>query len=877
MADPAVTIDPWAAQIQAATAGLPGANDNVGPTSGPGVMVTGSGTPNVAAVATQTINGAVYQWNPASGNFDLPVQTGKGNASVPALPTVAPAQNPIEVTPTPSQKTAPADPWGALVQSSVAGIPTPAPTPTPAAAPAPAITPTPQHQTIVQPIKDAVQNVVQSLQTVPAEESGPLGTPPLQGPTGSLQHGFTLGLDEILAPLIPAAAESAATGKPFSQVYDAVQQQMREPRAEFEAQHPYAAAALSTAGAIGAPNVFGPLFAGAPASTLAGKTGNLLRNVGAGAFSGGVVGSTMTDGGLQQRLAGAEQGAVTGGVLSAAAPAVLGGAQRVLTALRPSASVDTIAGNVLRERAGLAPGDTVPAPAASPLPGMPIGAGSAFNNPGLAAQERLTNATDDAGALAQITAQNAAIRSAATMRQTSGVQLAQPMPPAEASASVVTALQRAHGVLKSEEERLWTAPALTALQPDVPALISRVQRSVAGLPQRFQTALTKNSDVYGALQDLYNLKPGASLADLNAVRSDILAASRSLPFSERFAKRAADDAARAVLDGIESNPAMRTNAAAQDAYQRARDFTRNMWAALDKPQFQKMLQATEGNRKGLDPGMLAAGMFKFSQGTERTPQGVQNVLDMLDGVRRTWGGLATANAGAAIPNLNPATAFAARAELAQGTRDFIVNSMLDAASSTVRDQSDAQRMLMNRLSDWVDTNRPWMARSGVFNADQIALLDRIRDAAVMAQRVQNLRGGAGSETFERLKGDRYIDVFMGPMLGRLTGAGTGMLAGAVATHLLGENAIGAMIGAELSGAAAGHVAGQSLLQRLYAAPRAALLARIGEAVRDPQIAADLMKKSGAQIGPVTRQWARSLLVTVPVSQAARTLNPEPVQ
>lgn len=697
----------------------------------------------------------------------------------------------------------------------------------------------------------------------------PVGT--FAGATQEAQHAFTLGLDEIAAPLIPAITEALTSGKPFTQAYDEQVQRMRQPRAAFEQDHPTAATAISLAAGLPTAELSAPLFAAAPAASTIGKIGNVVRNVGAGTAVGAGTGFTMTDGDINARLAGARQGAEVGGALSTLAPVVAGGAQRVMTAARPFAAIDPIAGNVLRERAGLGPTDAVPTPEAAPIPNLQIGAGGAFNNPGLAAQERITNATDDVGALAQRTANNQAIRDAATTAQPGGVRLATPTTTPDASASVVTALQKAHGILKDEEGRLWTKPELANMTPDLDALHARVRRSIGALPARFQQAIERNPDVRNALADLYALKPGATLADVNQARSGILEASRSLPYSERFAKRAADDAARAVLDGIESNPAMRGNPAALAAYQKARDFTRNMHDALGKPQFQRMLQATEGNHKGLDPGALAGEMFKFARGTERTPQGIAKITGMLDDVRRQWGALATANAGVPLPGLSPASAFAARAELAQGTRDFIIHSMLDSAASNVRDQAGRQNVMMNALSDFIDTNMGWISRAKVFSPEQIDLLKDIRDASVMAQRIANLRGGAGSETFERLKGDRYIDAFMGPFLGRVTGVGTGALAGAVATHLFGEAGIGGMIGMEIGGAVAGHAAGQSLLQRLYAAPRAALMDRLTEAIRDPKIAEDLMKKAGQQVSPQTKQWARSVLAMAPVAEAARTL------
>lgn len=701
-----------------------------------------------------------------------------------------------------------------------------------------------------QPLTDAIMSVV--------------------GAVGSLKHGASMGLDEILEPLVPALAETLRTGAPFSQAYDKAVSEQRQPRKEFERVNPALGTALEVTGGIPAAVATAPLFGtAAPGATLGTRAITAGRNLAAGVSTGAASGAGMREGGPEERLKGAEQGGVLGGIATAAVPVLSAIARRVPTAVAPTASVDNLAGQALRERAGLAPHDPVPTPDVAPIPNMPIGSGAAFRSPGLAAEERLINAGEDAGALAQRTQQNAAIGAAATGPQPGGARLAYPMDVPEASRSVVTALQRAHGVLRDEEERLWTSPLLTAVQPDVPALVARVQRSIAALPERFQNAIGRNADVNAALHDLYSLPPTATLADINMVRSDILAASRSLPFSERFAKKAADDAARAVLDAIESNPALRTNPAALAAYQRARDFTREMRSALDKPQFQNMLQATEGNRKGIDPGTVAGQMFKFAQGTERTPEGVSRIIDMLDGIRRTWGGLATSAGGVPLPGLNPATAFAARAELAQGTRDFIVNSMLNSATATARDAAGNQGVVMNRLSNWIDTNRGWIARSRVFNPAQIDLLDRIRESAVMAARTENFRGGAGSPTFERLKGDKYIDAFVGPLFGRTLQRGGGLAAGALATHIFGEAAIGGMVGQELVGGAGGHGMANWGLNALYNGPREVLRQRVAEAIRNPVIAEDLMRNAGSSLSPETRAWGKALLAEMTAGQTER--------
>lgn len=696
------------------------------------------------------------------------------------------------------------------------------------------------------------------------------------GMTDEAAHAATLGLDNILLPLVPAITEALTTGKPFAKAYEEHAKAQRAPRKEFEEEHPNVALATGLAGSVVGAAPLAPLFgavsvAGMPATSTALTLG---RNAAAGAGTGAATAFTSADGDIAARTDAAKQGAEFGGALSVAAPAVVTGFQRLKTAatgaFSKKSTIDQLAGQALREGAGLEKNAPVPTPTPSPVPGMPIGAGAAMDSPGLAAMERRLNTTDDAGALAVRTGQNAAVRDLATTPQAGGVRLGRPVDFPEASASMVEGMQRAHAILKDEEERLWTRPELVGAAPDIGTLVTRVQRAIGAMPQRFQNALARNADVYGALQDLYALPAGSSLADINAVRSDILSASRGLPYSERFARAAADKAAAAVLDAIESNPNLRSTPAVLNAYQRARDFTRGMREALDKPQFQRMLQAVDGNRKGLDPGTIASEAFKFGAGTERTPGGIARIVDLLDGVSRQWGMLAAGNHGVPLPGLTPAASFAARTQLLEGARDVITNSMLDAAASNVRDQAGAQSMLMNKLSDWIDTNRGWIGRSRLFTPAQIGLLDRIREGSILAARQSNYRGGTGSETYERAMGDRYADVFMGPFMGHASGTATGAVLGAIATKLFGEVGIGGLIGMELTGAGGGFLAGPAIMRRLYQVPRQRLIERINEAIRDPVIAEDLMRKAGATVSPRTKAWAQSLITIAPVEHAAES-------
>ena len=766
--------------------------------------------------------------------------------------------------------TSPTDPFAA------AGL-VPAPSPAPTAPPPPTRTaetlpphpPELEGHPVLQNIYDATNMLSNALATA-NHASGEAQQ--------SLVHGMTFGADEVLGPIIPALIHSIATGAPFGDAYDAAVQQMRQRRTDFESEHPYVGTGLEIAGGVPTTALAGPMFGtamkGAP---LAMRAVNYARNVLAGSALGGATSFGMTDGDLQQRIQGAESGAELGGALSVVAPAVGAVARSAARAIRPTAQVPNVVGNILNEAAGVGPagwGGAIPPMQTAAVPGFPLDVGAASNNAGLAALTRLRSTENPGAAVAQTTAQNNAIRSGATAMQQNNVQLANAMPTTDASANLVRGMQGAHDVINQEEQRMWTRPALVAQRPLMPTLKANVARSIAALPARFQAAIEKNPDLKSALADLYALPDDSGLVDVNAVRSDLLGLERTLPYDQRFAKKVAGEAAKAIMDAIESDPALRTNPKAWADYLAARTFTARKWNVLGHDVFQNMLRTNRYGQQGVDERTAASRLFGFADKSagERVPQGISKITDMLDGIRRQWGALRTGGVTSA-DSFDPATAFSARASLAQGARDFIINTMLDSASSVVRDTTGTQQTLLNRLSDWIDTNRPWITRSGIFNADQLALLDGIRDAAIKGARTESLRGGSNSATYERFAGKRWLDVFMSPLIAQGASAAAGAALMGTVGHFVGDVPLGILLGMEAGGA----VSGAALMQRIYAAPREAVIKMLDEAIRNPAIAHDLMTQATAngagRISPQTRAWARAFVAMEPPAQAARAFSP----
>jgi hypothetical protein len=667
----------------------------------------------------------------------------------------------------------------------------------------------------------------------------------------SITHGATLGFDEIVLPAI-AAGIDYLRGKPFTKTYEQDVEEMRQPRVEFRSRNPATAGVAEEVGAIAGPAkwaapLFAPTRVAAPAFQRAVDVG---RNLTASAGLGGLSGFGMTEGDLQQRVQGAEAGAVLGTVAGVVAPAVSG----VARSLAPGRQVERKVGETLLGQTG----GTVPTMQQAPIPNFPLGVGGASNEPGLAAIERRANTLDNAAAVQQRTGQSTAVREAATTAQPGGTRLATgEMPPEIASANYRQAMIDAHNVIKQEEERLWTKPTIAAKQVDMLTLKQSVDAKVNALPARFRGMIDKTPGLRETLDDLANLPPNATLADVNWIRSDLLGIARGA--TEPFARKVAQTAADAVLTSIESNPALRKDPAAWADYLKARSFTARKWDVIGEPVFQNMIKT------GADERKAASTMFGVGGGAagERIREGTAGVTDMLDSIRRQWGALRAG--GVTSPGtLDPSTAFGTRVALANGARDFIVNSMLDAVSSVQRGITGNQEILLNKLSDWIDTHRAWIGSSRLFNADQLALLDRVKQAAVMGARPENLRGGTNSATYERLMNGQYggaslIDLFTHPLTRLGAGAIGGTLGAYMGSHV--EATVGAILGME------GMHFGPAVLQWFYRKPIGELTQMLNQAIRDPVMAADLMRKADpngvVRLSERTRNWLRSWLATEP--------------
>lgn len=489
-------------------------------------------TPAPATPATAT-PGA-----PASGSTDdIPTVTVHGST---------PHTAPLQATPQPTP-----------------GVGTGAPT-----GPAPAGTPAPQPAVVFDPY----------LNLKPDEPAAPLAIPPevagqeirnqpwyqaindyVTGATGAVSHGATFGLDEIVAPLMPAIVESLRTGKPFTESYDNEVAKMRQPRANFEDQNPIAGNALEMGGGLATGKVFNPLFAPARVGPVsaAQKVVDFGRNVVAGAGVGGATSFTSTPGDLQDRVDAAKQGALAGGTLSVVAPTVIKTGASTVRAFRPSAQVPNIVGRTVQEDVGGVPG-VQPAP----LPNVGLNLPQSTGSPAAARTLDTLNSIDTSAAQQQRSKQNQEMLDALSGRvqgepaihtETGKVP---ERTAATGSTKATKALQDAAKIIDTEEKRRWNTPALAerpistySTKDTVNKAISDMRREDPGLG----LALDGSPEVQRVLRGLRLMPPKTTANEINTTSSKFRAIARSSKY-DNDVRHVATRLANATQDGIWQAP-----------------------------------------------------------------------------------------------------------------------------------------------------------------------------------------------------------------------------------------------------------------------------------------------------------------------------------
>lgn len=728
----------------------------------------------------------------------------------------------------------------------------------------------------------------------------------VDGITGAATHGATLGLDEIVSPIPAAIARSLADHIPFTQAYTEEVQRMRQPRTNFESEHPTAGAAVETVAGLPAAAATGPLFTAArPGASIAAQGLNAARNVGVGTAAGGATGFTMTDGDVSTRLEGAKQGAELGGVLTAATPLIAGIGKTlgsVPSAVRPIVNPDGAAaqqvGRVLTEQA---PGP-VPTMTPSPIPGMPLNVAQASGSPELASLVDTHNAAHVAGMNRERSAQNQAMLGELPGSPKGAV------PENTAARTSITAtgkVQEAAELISKEEKRLWNKASLTKPNVSTETAKKAVADEVAAL-HKDNPGLALAYDESGVLRrtvtELNGMPEKAAANEINAISSRLRAVARD-PGEPDDVRSIARRLANTVQDGIWQapeiagrapqptgvltypgpgqaagppkmgmTPDVKADPQLKADLLAARAFTKREAGVLGHASFDNILKRNSRSNLVGTPGTALNRFFDFANGVER-PGAIKNVTGFLNDIRGEWLKLSAAEQA----EFSPAAVAQVQKELVDNGRDFIVAKMLGRVSGTMQDLQGDRMIQTAQLRKWLSTNRAMIDRSGMFTPAQLDALDRVGDAADLIQRGYEQGRPMGSPTYSRLSGDRFIDAFLSPVMRHVIGSGLGGGIGAVLGHLGGEANLGVLLGVGLEGTPLG----THILNRLYSLPHQRAMELLDRAIRDPAVAKDLMMQAtvanAKKVSPATIAFLKSALAEQPAAQAMRTYGPGDAQ
>ena len=576
------------------------------------------------------------------------------------------------------------------------------------------------------------------------------------------------------------------------------------------------------------------------AARVAPRVGGYLANTILGAGVGGAssaghdIGMGQTDN-LGHDIA---TGLALGGGLSAIAPVIGRGLQAIpnmarglytgLKNIYGTSGQEGIAGNVLREFSGnFANGTATP-----PIPGLALRTAQSTGNPGLMALEDALGPTQSGTAVAP--GQQVIKGTTPDQRMT----LAQALLPGYAgeepaillngaSANGVNALGKVNAALKDIGQQKWNDPALASVQFNGPRIASNVSQDIAGMPASWRNEVTGPQGTLGPfINELHELGPNASIADINSIRSRLLTAARdaaSGPSPNSVKAAAANAMADNIITHMGTDPGF--NPVAMKAYQDARDFTRGYHKATGYNEFDSVFHPNgSGNMQGNDEKLFG----RFFDTNNGTGAGLER-LGGLANFARTHG------ANDVADNLEQAMQNYHRTSILNAAR---TGGQVDAAGNPIINPA--------AMSKAVDVNMPAVVNSPVQLSPGVAPiaheLSNVGTAAGFLNRPAAVTGARGSATFDRLKSNDLVSAILGQSGSSALGAGLGgyeayqngpesispfvriplgMVAGAAASHLVGP----------LAGKA---INAFPMTRALTSGPATAIEKKLAGALADPQ-------------------------------------------
>lgn len=585
---------------------------------------------------------------------------------------------------------------------------------------------------------------------------------------------------------------------------------------EFEGDSPTTAKAAEAAGLVAPILVSGPAAA---AESTFGK--GLLTSAKHGAGWGAVTGFGGTnDESLGEDAKATGIGAATGAVAGPALATGLGIARVPFRMAGRAGSVfgeegqELAAGRVLNEtKTGSNPFEH------APLPGMKLTSGQASNDRGLLWLENNVSQATPEGATKfaeSLAANNKAIRTGIEQLGDHG---------ADAPSAMSAALDRIYTAHKKLVGEIWKkADVSNSGGVSGYQFNNFMKKYVGGLPIADQAQVP--ADVMGVVEKLGTAKT-QNLSDVQSVRS--MLSSRATQ-----AARAGDGNLARILGGLaDQTESFIDMKAAQlgdklPLYKEARAATRAMKETFDQPPaVRKALGVDSHGADRVPESAMADHFIRSGKGAQEDFNAYLKAISIKD-------------PKTGITSYDPDALKAAQDAFAQKFIKQVTNAGVDAQGETLVSPAKMQKFL---------TDYRHIINSPAFEPAQRDLISRIAKATQMASRSAAAKPpGGGSDTFQKLSGDRFIDALVGPHASKLLGVASKV--GGAVWGALEEGKMGAMMGF-MGGEKVG-----GLLNDLYKAPRDKVVSIITEAMHDPQLAKDLMTKasnSNAKLLPPPRR------------------------
>ncbi len=644
----------------------------------------------------------------------------------------------------------------------------------------------------------------------------------VQGVPGRVAAKAAEGLTFGLSPHIAAAARWL-TGTPYAEgLADA-----RRYSKETEEQLPGVATAAETAGGLAPGMGVAKLVGSAPQGARLGA--QLLRSGGSGALFGAAntAGHDIGQGTMRTFPVDVALGAGSGFGLGALGPLAQGSwntGRAVWNTIKNATTDrgrDAVAGSVLREASGNVPYQ----PEASPLPGVTLRPAQATGNRGLASLERVIGSPPK-------TANGDLVQNGATSNQGRALTEALVGPinaenygPRElvniSGDRGTKAVRALNDALKTKADELWNVPELSSVRLNGEGIADRVRNSVAQWQPSFRNQIygPESAKLGAFMQDIQALGPEASIADINAIRSRVLrvareAAEGAQPDSVRAtaAGKLADDLLKAVegdsaitgttteaftpsmLKAGVTEPAQVAVTPARndvaEAYQRARDFTRQHRTALDSPEINAILRENRSGNYSANDDTAFSRFFDTAGGTRAGLEKLQGLIDFA----RSSG----------QPKVADELVNAAQAHL----RNLVARA---GQSSSHLDAAGRPTWNFSHGAQAAETILPAVRGTSAL-ANAVTPLEEAAATARMLARPSRAHGDFGSPTYDKLDKDRLIAAMIGQGGSSAIGAVGGGIAGWEATP---DDAGWARTAAQVGGGAlAGALLGRKMGDKL---------------------------------------------------------------